>query len=60
MVSAMVAVASGACHVASAHEWLGFYQRFWNSRLDLLEQLLRDEGVAEKNTRKAKSKGDKL
>lgn len=46
--------------LASAHEWLGFYQRFWNSRLDLLEQLLRDEGVAEKNTRKAKSKGDKL
>src|SRR5215510_10786979 len=41
--------------LASAHEWLGFYERFWASRLDLLEQLLRDEDVA-KGTRKAKSK----
>src|SRR5512139_1010275 len=41
--------------LASAHQWLGFYERFWNSRLDILEQLLRDEDVAEKNTRKAKS-----
>lgn len=46
--------------LASAHEWLGFYERFWNSRLDILEQLLRDERVAEAKTRKAKSKGDKL
>ena len=46
--------------LASAHEWLGFYERFWNSRLDILEQLLRDESVAEAKTRKAKSnKGDK-
>jgi DNA-binding transcriptional ArsR family regulator len=46
--------------LASAHEWLGFYERFWTSRLDLLEQLLRDEDVAKgktrKETRKAKSK----
>ena len=54
--------------LASAHEWLGFYERFWTSRLDILEQLLRDEGVARGNaernaernskgkTRKAKSK----
>jgi DNA-binding transcriptional ArsR family regulator len=46
--------------LASAHEWLGFYERFWTSRLDLLEQLLRDEDVAKGNTkrktRKAKSK----
>src|SRR6266705_3998469 len=27
--------------LASAHEWLSFYERFWSSRLDLLEQLLR-------------------
>jgi DNA-binding transcriptional ArsR family regulator len=40
--------------LASAHEWLGFYERFWNSRLDLLEQLLRED-VAKSNTRKAKS-----
>lgn len=42
--------------LASAHEWLGFYERFWNSRLDVLEQLLRDADVAESKTRKAKSK----
>jgi len=42
--------------LASAHEWLGFYERFWTSRLDALEQLLRDEDVAKGKTRKAKSK----
>jgi DNA-binding transcriptional ArsR family regulator len=36
------------CHLdpaplAAAHEWLSFYERFWTHRLDLLEQLLRDE-----------------
>ncbi len=36
---------SHLCHLepgplSSAHEWLGFYERFWNSRLDRLEQLL--------------------
>ncbi|HEX4738578.1 MAG TPA: metalloregulator ArsR/SmtB family transcription factor [Allosphingosinicella sp.] len=29
--------------LASAHEWLGFYERFWAGRLDILEQLLRAE-----------------
>jgi DNA-binding transcriptional ArsR family regulator len=29
--------------LASAHEWLGFYEGFWNRRLDVLEQLLRQE-----------------
>ncbi len=42
--------------LASAHEWLGFYERFWTSRLDVLEQLLRAEDVARTKTRKAKSK----
>ena len=42
--------------LASAHEWLGFYERFWNSRLDLLEQLLRDEDVTKGKTRKSKSR----
>ena len=28
--------------LASAHEWLGFYERFWNGRLDVLERLLRE------------------
>jgi DNA-binding transcriptional ArsR family regulator len=42
--------------LASAHEWLGFYERFWNSRLDVLEQLLRDEDVTKSKTRKSKSR----
>ncbi|MET0291140.1 MAG: metalloregulator ArsR/SmtB family transcription factor [Steroidobacteraceae bacterium] len=29
--------------LAGAHEWLGFYEQFWNSRLDTLEALLRAE-----------------
>ncbi len=32
--------------LASAHAWLGFYEQFWNSRLDALERLLRDEDGA--------------
>ncbi|WP_404423035.1 ArsR/SmtB family transcription factor [Thalassospira australica] len=36
------------CHLdpgplASAYEWLGFYARFWNDRLDVLENLLRKD-----------------
>jgi len=37
--------------LASAHEWLGFYERFWNDRLEALEQLLRQEDL---HTSKAK------
>ena len=29
--------------LASAHEWLSFYERFWTDRLDVLERLLREE-----------------
>ncbi|WP_116133764.1 helix-turn-helix transcriptional regulator [Tropicimonas sp. IMCC34043] len=29
--------------LANAHEWLSFYEGFWNSRLDALEDLLRKE-----------------
>jgi DNA-binding transcriptional ArsR family regulator len=29
--------------LASAHEWLGTFERFWNGRLDVLERLLREE-----------------
>src|ERR1700684_4338443 len=29
--------------LASAHEWLSFYERFWTDRLDVLERLLRQE-----------------
>jgi DNA-binding transcriptional ArsR family regulator len=49
--------------LASAHDWLGFYERFWTSRLDELERLLRDEDAAKSRIRKTrirktKSKGD--
>ena len=29
--------------LARAHEWIGFYERFWTDRLDDLERLLREE-----------------
>jgi DNA-binding transcriptional ArsR family regulator len=44
--------------LASAHEWLSFYERFWTSRLDELERLLRSEDAAKPKPRKSKSKGD--
>ena len=33
--------------LASAHEWLSFYEGFWNERLDVLERLLREEDASE-------------
>lgn len=53
------------CHLepgplASAHEWLSYYRRFWSDRLDVLERLLREEDAkarADKH-RKPKGKGD--
>ena len=41
--------------LASAHQWLSFYQRFWIDRLDVLERLLRNED--ERQSSKPK-KGD--
>lgn len=29
--------------LADAHEWLGFYERFWTDRLSRLDRLLREE-----------------
>ena len=29
--------------LATAHQWLSFYQQFWTERLDALEQLLRED-----------------
>lgn len=31
-----------------AHEWISFYERFWNSRLDVLEGLLRQDSPSPK------------
>ena len=42
--------------LASAHEWLSFYERFWTSRLDILDRLLREDD-ARTATRKTR-KGD--
>ena len=33
--------------LASAHEWLSFYERFWSNSLDELERLLREEDAGE-------------
>ena len=41
--------------LATAHEWLSFYERFWTSRLDILDRLLRQED--ERQSAKLK-KGD--
>jgi DNA-binding transcriptional ArsR family regulator len=41
--------------LASAHQWLSFYERFWTDHLDVLEQLLRTEDTRQSATRK---KGD--
>jgi DNA-binding transcriptional ArsR family regulator len=40
--------------LASAHEWLAFYERFWAARLDALERLLRQEVAGRSSTRRKK------
>jgi DNA-binding transcriptional ArsR family regulator len=44
--------------LASAHEWLNFYERFWTERLDILDRLLREEDARETPS-PGKSKGEK-
>lgn len=41
--------------LASAHQWLGFYERFWTNRLDVLERLLHEEDArkAQDDSRKS-------
>jgi len=39
-----------AAPLASAHAWLGFYERFWIGRLDALEALLRQEAEDARKT----------
>src|SRR3977135_1685099 len=41
--------------LASAHQWLSFYETFWTERLDVLERLLRKEDERQSPTLK---KGD--
>src|SRR6266705_2479514 len=46
--------------LASAHEWLSFYERFWTTRLDVLEQLLRAEDASKsKKPKSTKSESRK-
>jgi DNA-binding transcriptional ArsR family regulator len=42
--------------LASAHEWLNFYEHFWTSRLDVLDRLLREEDA--RNANLPKTTGD--
>jgi len=54
------------CHLepgplASAHQWLNYYERYWSDRLDRLEQLLREEDAQKSRSSKSRSspsKGD--
>jgi DNA-binding transcriptional ArsR family regulator len=39
--------------LANAHQWLTFYERFWTSRLDVLDRLLREDDARKSNTRKS-------
>ena len=39
--------------LASAHEWLGFYERYWTTRLDALDRLLREPAAPQSPTTKA-------
>ncbi|RWN25045.1 helix-turn-helix transcriptional regulator [Mesorhizobium sp.] len=45
--------------LASAHQWLGFYERFWTSRLDVLERLLREEDARKAQDDSKKSPNSK-
>jgi DNA-binding transcriptional ArsR family regulator len=38
--------------LASAHQWLTYYERYWTDRLDLLEQLLLEEDAEKPPPRK--------
>jgi DNA-binding transcriptional ArsR family regulator len=42
--------------LASAHEWLSFYEAFWTGRLDILDRLLREADA--KTPRPPKESGD--
>lgn len=44
--------------LASAHEWLNHYKRFWTDRLDVLEDLLREEDARKPAKSKKESYDD--
>lgn len=45
--------------LATAHQWLAFYERFWTNRLDILERLLREDARKEAEANAAKSTAPK-
>lgn len=44
--------------LASAHEWLSFYERFWTSRLDVLDRLLREDARKDAARKTDKPEGE--
>jgi DNA-binding transcriptional ArsR family regulator len=42
--------------LASAHQWLNFYERFWIDRLNVLERLLREQDARQARPRKGDDK----
>jgi len=44
--------------LASAHQWLSFYERFWIDRLDALERLLHAEDARKSKKQYTRKKGD--
>jgi DNA-binding transcriptional ArsR family regulator len=45
--------------LASAHQWLAFYEIFWTSRLDALEALLKADDAAKAKTNSKPISGEK-
>jgi DNA-binding transcriptional ArsR family regulator len=48
--------------LASAHEWLSFYERFWTDRLNMLDRLLREDDArrSAKGQEKDQEKADDI
>lgn len=44
--------------LAAAHQWLSFYETFWNDRLDILERLLREEDASSRPPASNEPNGD--
>jgi DNA-binding transcriptional ArsR family regulator len=42
--------------LASAHEWLSFYERFWTDRLNVLDRLLREDDARNTTTKETTTK----
>jgi DNA-binding transcriptional ArsR family regulator len=44
--------------LASAHEWLTFYERFWTDRLAILDRLLREDDARQAPAARKSTQGD--